>query len=97
VLSSRIEGTRDSLNDVYMHEAAQLSCLEPTTDVRGVYNYVRALDLGIERLRSLPVNLRPTCEIHAVLMEGVRGDHLTPGEFRRSQNLIGPPSRSGIN
>ncbi len=91
VLSSRIEGTRASLNDVYVYEAAQLSYLEPTTDVREVHNYVKALDFGLERLRSLPVSLRLMREIHAELLEGVRGEHLTPGEFRRSQNWIGPP------
>ncbi|MGB2894672.1 MAG: Fic/DOC family N-terminal domain-containing protein [Anaerolineales bacterium] len=91
VLSSRIEGTRASLNDVYVYEATQLSYLEPTSDAHEVHNYVRALDYGIERLGSLPVSLRLIREIHAVLMEGVRGEHLTPGEFRRSQNWIGPP------
>jgi Fic family protein len=91
VLSSRIEGTRASLNDVYVYEAAQLSYLEPTTDVREVHNYVKALDHGIKRLRSLPVSLRLMREIHGELMAGVRGEHLTPGEFRRSQNWIGPP------
>jgi Fic family protein len=91
VLSSRIEGTRASLGDVYVYEAAQLSFLEPATDVREVHNYVKALDYGLERLGSLPVSLRLIREIHAVLMEGVRGEHLTPGEFRRSQNWIGSP------
>jgi Fic family protein len=91
VLSSRIEGTRASLNDVYIYEATQLSYLEPTTDVREVHNYVKALDFGLKRLRSLPVSLRLIREMHAELMKGVRGEHLTPGEFRRSQNWIGPP------
>jgi Fic family protein len=91
VLSSRIEGTQASLGDVYVYEATQLSYLEPTSDVREVHNYVMALDYGLERLGSLPVSLRMIREIHAVLMEGVRGDHLTPGEFRRSQNWIGSP------
>ena len=91
VLSSRIEGTRASLNDIYIYDATQLSYLESTTDVREVHNYIKAMDYGIERLSSLPVSLRLIREMHAVLMEGVRGEHLTPGEFRRSQNWIGPP------
>ncbi len=91
VLSSRIEGTRASLNDIYIYEATQLSYLASTTDVREVHNYVKALDYGLERLSSLPVSLRLIREMHTVLMEGVRGDHLTQGEFRRSQNWIGPP------
>jgi Fic family protein len=91
VLSSRIEGTRASLNDIYIYDATQLSYLESTTDVREVHNYIKAMDYGIERLSSLPVSLRLIREMHAVLMGGVRGEHLTPGEFRRSQNWIGPP------
>ena len=91
VLSSRIEGTRASLNDVYIYEATRLSYLEPTSDAREVHNYVKALEHGMERLSSLPVSLRLIREIHAVLMESVRGEHLTPGEFRRSQNWIGAP------
>ncbi len=91
VLSSRIEGTRASLNDIYIYDATQLSYLESTTDVREVHNYIKAMDYGIERQSSLPVSLRLIREMHAVLMEGVRGEYLTPGEFRRSQNWIGPP------
>lgn len=91
VLSSRIEGTRTSLFDLYAYEAVQLALFEPPSDVREVYNYVRALEYGIERLRTLPLSLRLIREIQALLMEGVRGEHWTPGEFRRSQNWIGPP------
>ncbi len=90
VLSSRIEGTRASLVDLYNYESAQLSFLEPTDDVREVHNYVRALDYGLERLETLPVSLRLIREIHARLMEGGRGGNLTPGKFRRTQNWIGP-------
>ena len=91
VLSSRIEGTRASLVDLYHYESAQLSFFEDTSDVREVHNYVRALDYGLELSKTLPVSLRLIREIHGILMEGVRGEHLTPGEFRRSQNWIGPP------
>ena len=91
VLSSRIEGTRASLSDLYAYEAVQLSLFEPSSDVREVYNYVRALEYGLERLRDLPLSLRLIREIHARLMEGVRGEYQTPGEFRLSQNWIGPP------
>ena len=91
VLSSRIEGTRASLSDLYTYEAVQLALFEPSSDVHEVYNYVRALEYGLERLRTLPLSLRLIREIHARLMEGVRGERQTPGEFRRSQNWIGPP------
>jgi len=85
VLSSRIEGTHASLTDLYNYESAQLSFLEPNDDVREVHNYVLALDYGLERLDTLPVSLRLIRELHARLMEGVRGGQLTPGKFR-----IGP-------
>jgi Fic family protein len=91
VLSSRIEGTRASLFDLYTYEAVQLSLFAPPPDVGEVYNYVRALEYGLERLRTLPLSLRLIREIHARLLEGVRGERQTPGEFRRSQNWIGPP------
>lgn len=90
VISTRIEGTRASLSDLYAYEAQQLSFLEPNTDADEVYNYVKAMEYGLERLETLPVSLRLIREIHAQLMENVRGKHLTPGEFRRSQNWIGP-------
>lgn len=96
VLSSRIEGTRASLSDLYAYEARQrpavgLAPSEPASDVREVHNYVRALEYGLERLQELPISLRLIREMHACLMDGVRGEHQTPGEFRRSQNWIGPP------
>ncbi len=90
VVSTRIEGTRASLSDLYAYEAQQLSFLEPDTDADEVHNYVQAMDYGLDRLQTLPVSLRLIREIHAQLMDNVRGEHLTPGEFRRSQNWIGP-------
>lgn len=90
VLSSRIEGTRATLAELYTYESAQLSLLETNEDVREVHNYVTALDYGLERLQTLPISLRLLREIHEKLMTGVRGGNLTPGEFRRSQNWIGP-------
>ena len=91
VLSSRIEGTQASLSDLYAFEAVQLALFEPASDVHEVYNYVRALEYGLERLQELPLSLRLIREIHGRLMESVRGEHQTPGEFRRGQNWIGPP------
>ena len=57
--------------------------------MREVYNYVRATEYGLERLKTLPVSLRLIRELHEKLMENVRGGTLTPGEFRCSQNWIG--------
>jgi Fic family protein len=90
VLSSRIEGTRATLAELYAYESAQLSFLEPDSDVREVHNYVKALDYGLERLKTLPISLRLIRELHEKLMRGVRGGNLTPGEFRHTQNWIGP-------
>jgi Fic family protein len=90
VLSSRIEGTQASLSDLFFFEAAPSA--EPRTpDVREVANYVRALELGLEHRHTLPISVRLLRELHEKLLEGVRGEHLTPGEVRRSQNWIGPP------
>jgi Fic family protein len=89
-LSSRIEGTRSSLVDLYKYETSQLSFFEQTGDVKEVFNYVQAMDFGLERLETLPVSLRLIREVHEILMKDVRGGNLTPGEFRRTQNWIGP-------
>ncbi|MBI4267588.1 MAG: Fic family protein, partial [Chloroflexi bacterium] len=88
VLSSRIEGTQSSLSDLLLFEATQV---EKRGDVREVQNYVRAMEYGLKRLNELPLSLRFIRELHGVLMEGVRGQHATPGEFRQSQNWIGSP------
>lgn len=90
VLSSRIEGTQASLSDLFYFEASGAPGLA-ASDVREVANYVRALEYGLARLKDLPISLRLIREMHERLMEGVRGEHLTPGEFRRSQNWIGRP------
>lgn len=87
VLSSRIEGTQSSLSDLYCFEATG----EERGDVLEVANYIRALEYGLNRLETLPLSLRLIREIHQILMEGVRGEYTTPGEFRKSQNWIGPP------
>ena len=91
VLSSRIEGTTTSLGELLREEVAAGSAHRDPDDVREVRNYVRALEHGIPRLRSLPLSLRLVRELHERLMRGVRGEYATPGEFRRSQNWIGVP------
>jgi len=88
VLSSRIEGTQSSLSDLLLFEATQV---EKQRDVKEVQNYVRAMEYGLKRLNELPLSLRFIRELHGILMEGVRGERATPGEFRRSQNWIGAP------
>lgn len=89
VLSSQIEGTQSSLNDLLAAEASILSSDQPK-DVAEVVNYVRAMNFGLARLPELPLSVRLIKEIHAELLRGVRGQHLAPGELRTSQNWIGP-------
>lgn len=93
VLSSRIEGTQASLSELFFFEASETE-EKKGSDVREVANYVVALEYGINRLETLPISLRLIKELHQRLMQGVRGSHQTPGEFRRSQNWIGPPGCS---
>lgn len=87
--SSQIEGTQSSLQDVLAFE------LDPAIkdipdDVEEVVNYVRAMNFGLDRLDTLPLSLRLIREIHAELLHSVRGADKSPGEFRASQNWIGP-------
>jgi Fic family protein len=95
VLSSRIEGTKSDIDDLYLYEAGQLPLpgMEKQgpseADLREVFNYVVALKFGLNRLDVLPVSLRLITETHKVLMQGVRGEHATPGKFRIRQNWIG--------
>ncbi len=89
VLSSRIEGTRTTLSELLLDELGALP--EPAAEVHEVRNYVAALEHGIERLGALPLSLRLVQELHGKLMSGVRGGMAAPGEFRRTQNWIGPP------
>ena len=90
VFSSRIEGTQSTLGELLAAEAGAAVERSPD-DLREVGNYVVALEYGIERLKTLPLSLRLVRELHEKLMTGVRGQHATPGEFRRTQNWIGRP------
>ena len=93
VLSSRIEGTRTTLGELLVAAAGGTFGRAPA-DLEEVANYVAALEHGLERLSSLPLSLRLIRELHERLMRGVRGDTALPGEFRHSQNWIGPPGCS---
>lgn len=85
LMSSQIEGTQATLEDVLdpMLEA------NTNRNVADVVNYIKATEFAIERLKTLPLCNRLIRETHAVLMEGVRGQEKSPGEFRHSQNWIG--------
>jgi Fic family protein len=88
VASTRIEGTQASLVDVFDAEASE----QPLgADVEEVVNYVRAMEIGLQRLETLPLSTRLIREMHAVILAGVRGRERQPGELRTTQNWLGPP------
>lgn len=89
VLSSKIEGTQATLGEILANEAGIHVDRNPD-DLQEVQNYIDALDYGLKRLQKFPLSLRLIREIHQILMQGVRGSHATPGEFRYTQNWIGP-------
>ncbi len=89
VQSSRIEGTRATVDELYLFEAS--SAATPGSDADEVHNYVAAFEHGLRRSKALPLSRRLLCEMHEVLMSGVRGQECRIGEFRRQQNWIGPP------
>jgi Fic family protein len=90
VISSQIEGTQSSLMDVLEYEITGEKQKFPS-DIGEVVNYIDAMNYGLERVKSLPLSLRLIREIHSRLLAGVRGQERRPGEFRSSQNWIGPP------
>lgn len=87
VLSSRIEGTQASIADVLMFEAGRGRAA--LGDVQEVFNYVRALELGLERLADLPICARLVNELHLRLLQGVRGTETRSGQLRDRQVWIG--------
>lgn len=86
LLSSQIEGTQCTLDDLLSPSQTQLH----HKDVADVVNYVRAVDRGVELLKKMPLCTRLLRQVHAVLLDGVRGTEKNPGELRSSQNWIGP-------
>ncbi|HHT25297.1 MAG TPA: Fic family protein [Clostridiaceae bacterium] len=85
LMSSQIEGTQATLEDIFD------PMIEKNTNrnVADVVNYIKATEYAVKRLNTLPLCNRLIKETHAVLMEDVRGQEKSPGEFRRSQNWIG--------
>ncbi|MGN8158100.1 Fic family protein [Salinisphaera sp. RV14] len=88
VLSSQIEGTQSTLNDLLRFESDATSG-QPIDDIREVSNYVDAMLYGLDRLETLPLSLRLMREMHARLLDSGRGAAKSPGEFRTTQNWIG--------
>ena len=89
VLSSQIEGTQASFVDVLSAEYNQADD-QRRDDISEVVNYVNAMNWGLDELERCPLSLRLIRNIHAKLLQNTRGSHRNPGEFRKSQNWIGP-------
>ena len=92
LLSSQIEGTQATLEDVLSPEFAS----DSDEDIKDVVNYVKALNYALERMNVLPISSRLLCETHSILLDNTRGSEKARGEFRKSQNWIGN-SKSNIN
>lgn len=89
VLSSQIEGTQSTLQEVLEFETDQRRVERPK-DIEEVVNYVAAMNHGLQRLDRLPLSNRLIREVHRILMKRVRGHQRDPGKFRRTQNWLGP-------
>jgi len=87
LMSSRIEGTTTGMEQLVLFEA-QVSDSAGDADTREVFNYIAAMNYGLQRLGEIPVSLRFIREVHEVLLQGVRGHDKRPGEFRHVQNRI---------
>ena len=88
--SSKIEGTQTNVEEVFLErdEIAQ----EKRSDWEEVQNYIQAMNKAIELLHQLPFSSRLIRDTHKILLQGVRGEHKQPGDFRVSQNWIGGAS-----
>jgi len=89
VLSSKIEGTQATVDEVLEQEAGLLKEGEKFQDIQEISNYRQALYSAREYLKDYPIRLGFVLELHRILMNSVRGQDKTPGEFRKDQNWIG--------
>jgi len=96
VLSSRIEGTQASMEDVLQFEANPKERIEPEkyADIQEIINYRKAIEMVVRMLKEHPLCLKMIKHLHATLLQSARGRNKAPGEFRKIQNFIGPPGCS---
>lgn len=87
IMSTRIEGTRISMQEVLLSEAKEKE--EKTKDAQEVINYINTVNYALTKIEKSPINVELIKEMHKVLMEDVRGDEKSPGDFREVQNWIG--------
>ncbi|RNC83756.1 MAG: Fic family protein [Balneola sp.] len=91
VLSSKIEGTQATLEEVLKYEADPKQKTENYQDIREIINYRKAINFAVEELKERPITLRLLKEMHSMLLDSVRGKNKGPGQFRSTQNWIGKP------
>lgn len=89
-LSSRIEGTIATANDVYKQQAGEEFDAEKDADIHEILNYRNTLRVAEKAITDQPISLHLIRQMHANLMRGVRGKDKHPGNFRVTQNWIGP-------
>ncbi|MZQ75219.1 MAG: Fic family protein [Peptoclostridium sp.] len=89
IQSSRIEGTQATFSDVMEAQATG----KKDKDIQEVLNYLHALQEGVRLLKSIPISTRMFLRLHEIIMEDARGQHRSPGEYRRIQNFIGPTTK----
>ncbi len=90
-LSSRIEGTIATANEVYQQQAGEQFEPEKSADIKEILNYRNALRMAGNDLAARRISLHLLRQMHGTLMQGVRGEDKKPGQFRKTQNWIGPP------
>ncbi|MDR3234018.1 MAG: Fic family protein [Planctomycetaceae bacterium] len=91
VLSSRIEGTQATIEDILKHDAGVIKSKDKQDDIQEVVNYRSAMNFASEQLLTRPLSLGFVREMHQILMQSVRGEDKSPGQFRTKQNFIGRP------
>lgn len=89
LLSSQIEGTECSLDELMQADSEEEKSVE-VKPVEEVFNYIKAMNEGLEKLKELPFSIRLIKDIHSTLLQRVRGQDKSPGEFKTYQNWIGP-------